>query len=120
MPNSEHTDVRDWLEQNPRFVVHFTPTHASWMNLGEGWFGIVKRQAIRRGVFKSVKDLNTKVRDFVDAWNDRSHPFVWTKTTEEMILKKAVQQLQLRATSRDAGSRGGGRWSRVDASISSD
>ena len=84
----KHNNVRAWLEKNPRFVVHFTPTHASWMNLVEAWFGIVERQAIRRGVFKSVKDLNTKIRAFIDGWNDRSHPFVWTKTAEE-ILKKA-------------------------------
>jgi len=83
----KHTNVRDWLA-DPRFKVHFTPTHASWMNLVEVWFGIVERQAIRRGVFKSVKDLNTKIRAYVDGWNDRSHPFVWTKTAEE-ILKKA-------------------------------
>ncbi len=84
----KHKNVKAWLAQNPRFVVHFTPTHASWMNLVEVWFGIVERQAIRRGVFKSVRDLNTKIRAFIDGWNDRSHPFVWTKTAEE-ILKKA-------------------------------
>ena len=84
----KHANVRAWLEQNPRFVVHFTPTHASWMNLVEVFFSIVERQAIRRGVFKSVKDLNTKIRAFLDGWNDRSHPFVWTKTAED-ILKKA-------------------------------
>lgn len=81
-------EVRDWLTANPRIVVHFTPTHASWMNLVEVWFGIVQRQAIRRGVFTSVKELNAKIRAFIDAWNDRSHPFVWTKTADE-ILKKA-------------------------------
>ncbi len=84
----KHKKVKEWLAENPRFIVHFTPTHASWMNLVEVWFGIVERQAIRRGVFKSVKDLNTKIRAFIDGWNDRSHPFVWTKTAEQ-ILKKA-------------------------------
>ncbi|WP_460793021.1 IS630 family transposase, partial [Nocardioides maradonensis] len=54
----KHANVKAWLSDNPRFKVHFTPTHASWMNLVEVWFGIVERQAIRRGVFKSVKDLN--------------------------------------------------------------
>ena len=80
--------VKAWLGEHPRLVVHFTPTHASWMNLVEVWFGIVERQAIRRGVFKSVKDLNTKIRTFIDGWNDRSHPFVWTKPADD-ILKKA-------------------------------
>jgi transposase len=65
----KHADVKAWLARNPRFVVHFTPTHASWMNLVEAWFGIVERQAIRRGVVKSVKDLNTKIRAFIDGWN---------------------------------------------------
>ncbi len=57
------------------------------MNLVEIWFGIVERQAIRRGVFKSVKDLNTKIRAFIDGWHDRAHPFVWTKTAEQILAK---------------------------------
>ncbi|MCT1865026.1 transposase, partial [Dietzia cinnamea] len=84
----KHANVKAWLADNPRFTVHFTPTHASWMNLVEVWFGIVERQAIRRGVFTSVKDLNAKIRAFIDGWNHRSHPFVWTKTADE-VLKKA-------------------------------
>ena len=84
----KHANVKAWLAENPRFTVHFTPTHASWMNLVEVWFGIVERQAIRRGVFTSVKDLNAKIRAFIDGWNHRSHPFVWTKTADE-VLKKA-------------------------------
>ena len=83
----KHPNVKAWLAEHPRFVVHFTPTHASWMNLVEVWFGIVERQAIRRGVFKSVKDLNAKVRAFIDGWNDRSHPFYWTKTAEQVLAK---------------------------------
>jgi hypothetical protein len=55
----------------------------------EVWFGIIERQAIRRGTFRSVKELNAKIRTFIAAWNDdRAHPFVWTKTADE-ILKKA-------------------------------
>jgi hypothetical protein len=58
------------------------------MNLGEIWFGLVERQAVRRGVFKSVADLNAKLRAYIEGWNKRAHPFVWTETAEE-ILKKA-------------------------------
>lgn len=83
----KHKDVKEWLADHPRFVVHFTPAHASWMNLVEVWFGIVERQAIRRGVFKSVKDLNAKIRAFIDGWHDRAHPFVWTKTAEQILAK---------------------------------
>jgi transposase len=84
----KHANIKAWLTQNPRFVVHFTPTHASWMNLVEVWFSLIERQAIRPGVFTSVKDLNTKIRTYIDGWNDRSHPFVWTRTADD-ILKKA-------------------------------
>lgn len=81
-------EVRNWLAQHPNIHVHFTPTSGSWLNLVEVWFGIIDRQAIRRGVFTSVKDLNAKIRAFINGWNDRKHPFVWTKTAED-ILKKA-------------------------------
>jgi transposase len=84
-------EVRDWLKANPRIHVHFTPTSGSWLNLVEVWFGIIERQAIHRGSFGSVKDLNAKIRAFIDGWNDRCHPFVWTKTAEQ-ILKKANRQ----------------------------
>ncbi|USQ76618.1 IS630 family transposase [Ornithinimicrobium cryptoxanthini] len=87
----KRVEVRDWLAKNPRIHVHFTPTSGSWLNLVEVWFGIIERQAIHRGTFRSVKDLNAKIRAFVDGWNDRCHPFVWTKTADE-ILKKANRQ----------------------------
>ena len=83
--------VKAWLAANPRVHVHFTPTHASWMNLVEVWFSIIERQAIHRGTYRSVKDLNAKIRQFIDGWNDRCHPFVWTKTADQ-ILKKANRQ----------------------------
>lgn len=84
-------EVTDWLAAHPRFHVHFTPTSGSWLNLVEVWFGIIDRQAIKRGVFTSVKDLNAKIRAFITGWNKRKHPFVWTKTADE-ILAKANRQ----------------------------
>lgn len=87
----KRVEVRDWLTAHPRIQVHFTPTSASWLNLVEAWFGIIERQAIHRGTFRSVRDLNTKIRAFINSWNDRCHPFVWTKTPEQ-ILKKANRQ----------------------------
>jgi len=62
-------EVRDWLAANPRVHVHFTPTHASWMNMVEIWFSMAERQAIHRGTYTSVKDLNVKIRAFIDGWN---------------------------------------------------
>jgi len=87
----KRVEIRDWLAANPRVRVHFTPTSASWLNLVEVWFGIIERQAIHRGTFRSVKDLTAKIRTFIDGWNDRAHPFVWTKTADD-ILKKANRQ----------------------------
>jgi hypothetical protein len=60
--------------------VHFTPTHASWMSMVEVWFSIAQRQAIRRGSYRSVRELTTAIRGFIDGWNDRAHPFIWTET----------------------------------------
>ena len=80
-------EVKDWLADNPRIQVHFTPTSGSWLNLVEVWFGIIERQAIRRGTFTSVNDLNTKIRAFITGWNKRSRPFVWTKTADEILAK---------------------------------
>ena len=83
----KHKNVRQWLAKNPRFKVHFTPTHASWMNLVEVWFGLVERQAVRRGVFKSVQDLNGKLRAYIEGWIKRAHPFIWTKTAAQILNK---------------------------------
>jgi transposase/transposase-like protein len=83
----KRVEVRDWLADNPRVHVHFTPTSGSWLNLVEVWFSIIERQAIHRGTFGSVKDLNVKIRAFVDGWNDRCHPFTWTKTPDEILTK---------------------------------
>jgi transposase len=80
-------EVRDWLAQNPRIKPHFTPTSASWMNLVEVWFGIIERQAIHRGTFGSVSDLTTAIRQFIDGWNPRAKPFVWTKTADQILNK---------------------------------
>lgn len=76
----------------PSDPVRFNPpTSGSWLNLVEVSFGIISRQAIRRGSFASVPDLVTAIRTFIDGWNERCHPFVWTKTADE-ILPRAVRQ----------------------------
>ena len=80
-------EIRDWLAANPRIHVHFTPTSGSWLNLVEVWFGIIERQAIRRGTFISVRELMAKIRGFINGWNTRKHPFIWTKTPEEILTK---------------------------------
>jgi len=81
----KHPEVTGWLAANPRFLVHFTPTSGSWLNLVEVWFAIIDRQAIRRGVFPSVPDLVAKIRAFINASNQRKHPFIWTKTPDQIL-----------------------------------
>ena len=83
----KHPAVRVWLAANPRVKVHFTPTSASWLNLVECWFSIIERQAIHRGSYASVPDLNRRIRAFIDGWNQRAHPFTWTKTAEQILAK---------------------------------
>jgi transposase len=81
----KHDDITAWLAKKPRITMHFTPTSGSWLNLVEVFFGIITRQAIRRGSFDSVKELTTAIRNFITGWNDRCHPFVWTKTPDEIL-----------------------------------
>jgi transposase len=87
----KHDDINRWLAKNPRITLHFTPTSGSWLNLVEVFFGIITRQAIRRGSFDSVKQLIGAIRTYIDGWNERCHPFIWTKTADE-ILPHATRQ----------------------------
>jgi transposase len=80
-----HPTVRAWLAKNRRITLHFTPTSGSWLNMVEIFFGIITRQAIRRGTFTSVKDLIGAIGIFIDSWNERCEPFVWTKTADQII-----------------------------------
>ena len=83
----KHPKVKAWLDRNPRIILHFTPTSGSWLNMVEIFFGIITRQAIRRGTFTSVKDLIAAIETFIDGWNDRCHPFTWTKTADQILTK---------------------------------
>jgi transposase len=81
----KHPRVTAWLAKNPRISMHFTPTSGSWLNLVEIFFSIITRQAIRRGSFASVRDLIDAIRAFIDGWNERCHPFAWTKTADQIL-----------------------------------
>ena len=63
----QHPAVRAWLETHKQITMHFTPTSGSWLNMVEIFFGIITRQAIRRGTFTSVKDLTGAIGIFIDA-----------------------------------------------------
>jgi transposase len=88
----KHPGVQAWLAKNPRITLHFTPTSGSWLNMVEIFFGIITRQAIRRGTFTSVKDLITAIETYIDGWNQRCQPFTWTKTADEILSKATSGQ----------------------------
>jgi transposase len=79
--------VKRWLQRHPRFIVHFTPTSASWINQVERFFANITEKRIRRGAFHNVKALEQAIHDYLDAHNKNPRPFIWTATAE-LILSK--------------------------------
>src|SRR4051794_35601459 len=77
--------IQRWLSAHPRFVVHFTPTSSSWLNLVERWFAELTTKKLRRGAHRSVRQLNTDIRAWIDTWNADPKPFVWTKTADQIL-----------------------------------
>jgi transposase len=84
-------EVRDWLADNPNITLHRTPIGASWMNQIEGWFGLITRQAIRRGTFNSVKQLATTMKNYIANWNANCKSFAWTADAETILPKSLVE-----------------------------
>jgi transposase len=89
----KHPVVREWLAAHPRFHLHFTPTSASWMNQVETWFSVLHRQAIERGVFRSVRALMNAIQRFLDSWDDHKHPFVWVKTADDVLRRRNMKPI---------------------------
>ena len=83
----KHPKVDEWLANHPRWVFHFTPTSASWLNAVEGFFSIITRRRIRRGIFKSVAELEDAIKRYIADHNRNAKPFVWTKTADEILEK---------------------------------
>jgi transposase len=81
--------IRKWFAKRPHFHVHFTPTYGSWINLVERWFAELTNKRIRRGVFRSVKDLESAIREFIDVHNEDPKPFVWTRTAHQILASIA-------------------------------
>ena len=81
--------IRKWFAKRTRFHVHFTPTYGSWINLVERWFAELTNKRIRRGVFRSVKDLEAAIREYIDVHNEDPKPFVWTKTADQILASIA-------------------------------
>jgi transposase len=83
------TTIRNWLAKRPRFHVHFTPTSASWINLVERWFAALTEKQIRRGVHRSVRELETAIKAYLGTCNESPKAFVWTKTADEILASVA-------------------------------
>lgn len=85
--------VQAWLTTHPRFVLHFTPVHCSWINQIEQWFSILRRKRLRAPNFADVPALIGKIAQFIAEWNETAHPFAWTAKSFEKILAKAEAAL---------------------------
>ena len=77
--------VKQWLLAHPRFVLHFTPTSSSWLNLVERWFSELTTKKLRRSAHRSVPALNRDIRAWIETWNNDPRPYVWTKTADQIL-----------------------------------
>ena len=82
------------MAKRPRYQLYFTPTYASWLNQVERWFGLISQRAIKRGSFRSVKELVGQITEFTDRYNKTSTPFVWVATAQSILDK--VERLSTR------------------------
>jgi len=83
----KHPKVRAWLARHPRWVFHFTPTSASWINAVENFFSALTRRRLKRGVFHSIADLQAAINRYIREHNHDPKPFVWTKPANELCWK---------------------------------
>jgi transposase len=88
--------VKAWLDRHPRFHVHFIPTSSSWLNLVERFFAEITGKRIRRGVFRSVAELEAAIDDYLLRHNATAKPYVWTKTAKDILARerRALEKLQ--------------------------
>src|SRR5207253_884412 len=90
----KHPKVIEWLGRHPRWTFHFTPTSASWLNAVEGFFATLARRRLKRGVFRSVADLQAAINRFVEETNSDPKPFVWTADPKRVLaaVKRATER----------------------------
>ena len=83
----KHPKVKAWFARHPRWIFHFTPKSGSWLNAVEGFFSKLTRQRIRRGVFRSIVDLQAAINRYLAEHNDHPKPFAWTKPADAILAK---------------------------------
>lgn len=81
--------IQRWLAKRPRYHLHFTPTSASWLNLVERWFSALTEKQLRRGAFRSTRELELAITRYLESHNAQPKPFVWTKTTDQILTSIA-------------------------------
>jgi len=81
----KHAAVKEWLAAHPRFHFHFTPTSCSWANLVERWFSALTTQRLRRGTFRSVRELEAAIYSYIEQYNTAPKPYVWKATLEKIV-----------------------------------
>jgi transposase len=81
----KHPAVFAWLTRHKRFTFHFTPTSCSWLNAVEGYFAKLFKQRLKRGVFRSVAELRSAIKRFIEETNQMPKPFVWTADPNKII-----------------------------------
>lgn len=89
--------VRAWLERHPRFHMHFTPVHCSWMNQVEQWFSILQRKRLTAPNFADLSELQERILAFIAEWNQHAHPFGWTERSFDKILAKVDAAIEAAA-----------------------
>jgi transposase len=77
--------IKRWLLAHPRFVLHFTPTSSSWLNLVERWFSELTTKKLKRGAHRSTRQLNHDIRAWIETRNDDPKPYIWTKTADQIL-----------------------------------
>jgi transposase len=92
--------IRNWFAKRPRWHAHFTPTSASWLNQVERFFGLLTERAIRRGVFSSVRELETAIKAYIEATNADPKPFRWIKTADDILA--SIRRFCLRTVGANA------------------
>ena len=83
----KHEEVLQWIERGKRIFLHFIPTSSSWLNMVERFFRTLTDRQIRRGVFTSVKELEARLAEHIDTYNENPQPFVWTKSAKQILEK---------------------------------
>ena len=83
----KHPAVKKWLALRPRYHVHFTPTSSSWLNQIERWFAEITRKRIRRGTFRSVRELIIAIQNYIQRYNRNPQPFQWVASASKIIRK---------------------------------